>query len=60
MSAADKGKKEGISKPKNQAQLDAGGLLYRLTAAFPSLGGAILAVYFVLLCGLGALKIRSR
>jgi hypothetical protein len=38
----------------------AAGLLYRLTVAFPSWAGAILAVYSVFLCRFGALKIRLR
>jgi len=38
----------------------AAGLLYRLTVAFPSWSGAILAVYSVFLYRFGALKIRLR
>jgi len=38
----------------------AAGLLYRLTIAFPSWAGAILAVYSIFLCRFSALKIRLR
>ena len=38
----------------------AAGLLYRLTIAFPSWAGAILAVYSIFLCRCSALKIRLR
>ncbi len=43
-----------------QAEPVAAGLLYRLTLAFPSWAGAILAVYTVFLFRFGALKIRLR
>ncbi|MGD0211938.1 MAG: hypothetical protein ABSB87_01825 [Terriglobales bacterium] len=47
-------------KPVEQAQPAAAGFLYRLTVAFPSWAGAILAVYSIFLCGFDALKIRPR
>ena len=36
------------------------GIVYRLTVAFPSWAGAILAVYMIFLSPFGALKIRLR
>lgn len=36
------------------------GFLYRLTMAFPSWAGAILAVYSIFLCKFSALKIRLK
>jgi len=47
------------------AKPDAGGLLYQVTAAFPSWAGAILALYAILLSGVdllrwGAFRIRPR
>jgi hypothetical protein len=48
------------SSPEAQSQLVAAGLLYRLTVAFPSWAGAILAVYSIFLCRFSALKIRLR
>jgi hypothetical protein len=38
----------------------AAGLLYRLTVAFPSWAGAILAVYSIFLCRFSALKVRLK
>jgi hypothetical protein len=55
MSASEEDK----DSPEKQAQPVAG-LLYRLTVAFPSWAGAILAVYSIFLCRFGALKIRPR
>jgi hypothetical protein len=52
--AADK------SSPEKQTHPVAAGLLYRLTIAFPSWAGAILAVYSIFLCRFSALKIRLR
>jgi hypothetical protein len=46
--------------PEKQVQPVAAGLLYRLTVAFPSWAGAILAVYSIFLCRFSALKIRLR
>jgi len=46
--------------PEKQSQPVAASLLYRLTVAFPSWAGAILAVYSVLLCRFSAFKIRLR
>jgi hypothetical protein len=43
-----------------QSPSHAAGLLYRLTVAFPSWAGAILAVYSIFLYGFSALKIRLR
>ena len=48
------------SSPEAESQSVAAGLLYRLTVAFPSWAGAILAMYSISLCGLSALKIRLR
>ncbi len=48
------------SIPEKQSQLVAAGLLYRLTVAFPSWAGAILAVYSVFLCRFSAFKIRLK
>ncbi|HMD15402.1 MAG TPA: hypothetical protein VKH18_01950 [Terriglobales bacterium] len=45
---------------EDQAQPVAAGLLYRLTVAFPSWAGAILAVYSVFLCRFSALKVRPK
>jgi hypothetical protein len=50
----------GNSSSEKQSQPAAAGLLYRLTVAFPSWAGAILAVYTIFLCRFGALKIRVR
>jgi hypothetical protein len=47
------------SGPEKQVPV-AAGLLYRLTVAFRSWAGAILAVYSIVLCRFGALKIRPR
>jgi hypothetical protein len=43
-----------------ERQSPAAGLLYRLTVAFPSWAGAILAVYSLFLCKFGAAKIRLK
>lgn len=48
------------SSLERQAQPVAAGFLYRLTIAFPSWAGAILAVYSIVLCRFSALKIRPR
>jgi hypothetical protein len=58
MSASDKDKDK--SSPEEQPHPVAAGLLYRLTVAFPSWAGAILAVYSIFLCRFSALKIRLR
>ena len=50
--AADK------SPSERQSQAFAMDVLSRLTVAFPSWAGAILAVYSIFLCRFGALKIR--
>jgi hypothetical protein len=46
--------------PEEPLQPLATGLLYRLTAAFPSCAGALLAVYSIFLCRFGGFKIRPR
>jgi len=46
--------------PEEPVQPLTTGLLYRLTVAFPTWAGAILAVYSIFLCKFGALKIRPR
>jgi hypothetical protein len=48
------------SGAENPSPPVAAGLLYSLTAAFPSWAGAILTVYSIFLCRFNALKIRSR
>jgi len=48
------------SSPEKQSHPIAAGLLYRLTVAFPSWAGAILAVYTIFLCRFSALKIRLK
>jgi len=48
------------SSPEKQSQPVAAGLLYRLTVAFPSWAGAILALYSIFLCRFSALKTRLR
>ncbi|MFZ0797524.1 MAG: hypothetical protein WCA13_18970 [Terriglobales bacterium] len=45
------------SSSGSQAERVATGLLYRLSVAFPSWAGAILAVYAIFLHRFGALKI---
>jgi len=50
----------GEFNPEKQAHPVAAGLLYRLTVAFPSWAGAILAVYSIFLCRFSALEIRLR
>jgi hypothetical protein len=47
------------SRPEKQSHPVAG-ILYRLTVAFPSWAGTILAVYSIFLCRFSALKIRLR
>jgi hypothetical protein len=54
-----------IALPTNESgpeksQPVAVGFLYRLTMVFPSWAGAILAVYSICLCRLGALKVRLK
>ena len=49
-----------LSSPEKQSQPVAAGFLYRLTVAFPSWAGAILAVYAIFLCRSSALKIRCK
>jgi len=46
------------SSSRKQAEPVAAGLLYRLTLAFSSWAGAILAVYTIFLSRFGAPKIR--
>jgi hypothetical protein len=46
--------------PEKQSHPVAESLLYRLTVAFPSWAGAILAVYSVFLCKFSAFKIRLK
>jgi hypothetical protein len=48
------------SCPETQSQPVAASVLYRMTIAFPSWAGAILAVYSIFLCRFGALKIRLK
>src|SRR5208282_3694175 len=48
------------SSLENQAQPAAAGLLYRLTVAFPSWAGAIMAVYSIFLCKLNVLRDRPK
>jgi len=48
------------SSPEKQSLPAAAGLLYRLTVAFPSWAGAILAVYSVFLCKFSVFKTRLR
>jgi hypothetical protein len=48
------------SSPEAQSRSDAATLLYRLTVAFPTLAGAILAAYSVFLSGSSALRIRLK
>jgi len=48
------------SSPEVQAEPVAAGLLYRLTMAFPTWAGAIVAVYSIFLCRFGALRIRLK
>jgi hypothetical protein len=49
-----------VSSPEKQSQPVAAGFLYRMTVAFPSWAGAILAVYSIFLCRFSALKIRLK
>jgi hypothetical protein len=46
--------------PEKAPRADAAGLLYRLTVAFPSWAGALLALYAIFQYGLSTLKIRPR
>ena len=48
------------SSSEKQAEGAAAGVLYRLTVAFPSWAGAILALYSVFLYRFSVLKIRLR
>jgi len=48
------------SSPGEQSEGIAEGLLYRLTVAFPSWAGAILAAYSIFLYRFSVLKIRLR
>jgi hypothetical protein len=48
------------SSLENHAQPAAAGLLYRLTVAFPSWAGAIMAVYSIFLYGFSAHKVRLK
>jgi hypothetical protein len=48
------------ASPERPSHSDAAGLLYRLTVAFPSWAGAILAVYSIFLCRFSGLKIRLK
>ena len=48
------------SSPEKQSEGVAAGLLYRLTVAFPSWAGAILAAYSIFLYRFSILKIRLR
>lgn len=47
-------------KTSSESHPLAAGFLYRLTVAFPSWAGAILAVYSIFLCRFSALKIRLK
>jgi len=51
--SADKSSLENHAQP-------AAGLLYRLTVAFPSWAGAIMAVYSIFLCRFNVLKVRPK
>ena len=46
--------------PEKQTRPDAASFLYRLTVAFPSWAGAILAVYAMFLYRFSVLKIRLK
>jgi hypothetical protein len=48
------------SSPDEPTGPDGANLLYRLTIAFPTWAGAIMAVYSVFLCSSSALKIRLK
>lgn len=50
----------GKSRPDAQSHAVAADLIFRMTTAFPSWAGAILAVYSIYLCRFGALKIRLK
>jgi hypothetical protein len=47
------------SSPEKSQPVPAG-FLYRLTMAFPSWAGVIMAVYSIFLCRFGALKVRLK
>ena len=49
-----------IPSPERQSHADAAGLLYRLTVAFPSWAGGILAVYAIFLSRFSGLKLRLK
>ena len=51
---------EDKASAKKRSHPDAAGLLYRLTVAFPSWAGAILAVYSIFLSRFSILKIRLK
>jgi len=51
---------EDKASPGKRLPPDAAGLLYRLTVAFPSWAGAILAVYSIFLSRFSILKIRLK
>jgi hypothetical protein len=48
------------SSPEKQSQPAAAGFLYRLMVVFPSMAGAILAVYSISLYRCNALKLRLK
>jgi hypothetical protein len=48
------------SNLENQAQPAGAGFLYRLTVAFPSWAGAIMAVYSIFLYKFSVLKVRLK
>jgi hypothetical protein len=49
-----------VSSLEKQSEPVAAGVLYRLTVAFPSWAGAIMAVYSIVLYRFSALKIRLK
>jgi hypothetical protein len=51
---------ENNSHPEKHSQPVSAGLLYRLSLAFPSWAGAILALYSIFLIRLSDLKIRLK
>ena len=51
---------EDKASAKKRSHPDAAGFLYRLTVAFPSWAGAILAVYSIFLSRFSILKIRLK
>jgi hypothetical protein len=60
MSACEEDQHKDGSSSENETEPVAAGLLYRLTVAFPSWAGAVVAVYSILLSRFGAFKIRPR